>query len=203
MAPLRVVDPQGIYHVMSRGNYRRTIFPDEAHYRRHLFLVQRVSLRRGWVVLDWCLMPNHYHLEIQLTDGGLSEGMRELNGCFSRWSNAVHALTGYGHLVRNRFKSKHVETDEYALQLARYIARNPVQADLVKEPADWPWSGYRAFAGLEHPLPFHRPECVLRLFHEDPRRARRQYRLHVEGGPVSDGLDLWSDHRFDVVESPS
>jgi putative transposase len=193
VAPLRILDPTGLYHVMSRGNYRQGIFPDDAHSSRYLSLLERVTVRRKLIVVDWCLMPNHVHLLIQLTDGGLSEGMRELNGCYSRWSNSVRQLTGTGHLVRNRFKAIPVTTDSYLLALLRYIPMNPVQAELVDAPAAWTLSGFRATAGLEHPRPFHRPDHALRCFSNDPQKARRLYRRHVATEPVGDGLDPWSD----------
>jgi putative transposase len=178
---------------MSRGNYRRTIFPDDDHVERYLFLLNRVVERRKWIVLDWCLMPNHYHLVVRLTDGGLSEGMRELNGCYSRWSNAVHELTGTGHLVRNRFVGRPVDSDTYFLALCRYLPLNPVRAQLASSPAGWSWSGFRANAGLTHPLPFHRPGALLEYFSPAAPAARRAYRHHVLVGDVSDGRVAWSD----------
>jgi putative transposase len=183
-----------MYHVMSRGNFRQTIFPDERHITRYLLLLGRVSLRRRWVIVDWCVMPNHYHLVIQLTDDGLSDGMRELNGCYSRWSNAIHQLTGTGHLVRNRFRSRLVENDPYLWSLMRYIPLNPVRAGLVRHPQDWRWSSYRATVGREHPHPFHRPSETLRYFHSDPAIAIELYQRHLRPGPVHEEHDLWSDH---------
>ena len=198
MAQLRVVDPHGLYHVMSRGNHRQTIFPSEDHIARYVFLLARVTARRRWIVVDWVLMLNHVHLLIQLTDGGLSEGMRELNGCYSRWSHEVHGLTGTGHLVKNRFKSKLVETESYALQLLRYIPLNPVRVGWAGTPAAWRWSGFRAIAGLDHPLPFHRPSEARRYFGASPRDAQQLYQQHVQAGLVLEDPDPWSD---DVVES--
>lgn len=195
MAPPRIIDPHGLYHVMSRGNFRRKIFPDEHHAERYFFLLNRVTLRRKWIVVDWCLMPNHYHLVIQLTDGGLSEGMRELNGCFSRWSNYVHQLTGTGHLVRNRFKSLAVDDDPYLLRLLQYLANNPVEAELVQRAEEWKWSGFRATAGLEYPRAFHRPSIALGCFDSDPQKAQAKYRRHVALGTDPNGPAPWSDQR--------
>ena len=178
---------------MSRGNYRGTIFPDDDHAERYLFLLNRVAARRKWVIVDWCLMPNHYHLLVQLTEDGLSDGMRELNGCYSRWSNLVHELTGTGHLVRNRFKSLLVDDDSYLLQLLRYIPNNPVRAELASTAEDWKWSGYRATAGLEYPRVFHRPSAALAQFDRDPKRAENLYTRHVAlGVGLSDPVP-WSD----------
>lgn len=193
VAPPRIIDPHGLYHVMSRGNYRQLIFPDDAHAERYLFLLNRVTLRRKWIVVDWCLMPNHYHLVIQLTEGGLSDGMRELNGCYSRWSNHVHELTGTGHLVRNRFKSLLVDDDIYLMRLLQYVANNPVRAELVRSADDWKWSGFRAAAGLEYPRAFHRPAVALAWFDPDPQTAKDLYTRHVGLGLASNEPVSWSD----------
>jgi REP element-mobilizing transposase RayT len=203
VARRREIDPEGTYHVMSRGNYRRVIFPDGDHVTRWLHLLTRVTARRHWIVIDWCVMPTHFHLLVRLSDGGLSEGMRELNGCYSRWSNAVHELTGTGHLVRNRFKHRPVRDDAYFLQLLRYLAWNPVAADLTHSLEAWPWAGYRAFAGLEHPRRFHRPTEALELFSSDPRQAQLGYLRHVASSQVSRELDSWSDDELDELEEPS
>jgi putative transposase len=194
VAQRRETDPEGTYHVMSRGNYRQVIFPDVDHINRWLHLVGRVTAKRRWIVADWCVMPNHFHVLVRLTDGGLSEGMQELNGCYSRWSNAVRGMTGTGHLVRNRFRSRPVSHDPYFLQLLRYLAWNPAAANLVRSPEEWPWSGHRALAGLEHPRPFHRPTAVLQLFSEDPTEAHQRYREHVATSHAPEEPDPWSDH---------
>ena len=194
MAQQRIVAPEGTYHVMSRGNYRSVIFPDSEHAQRWLQLLTRVAAKRRWTVIDWCLMPNHFHLLVKLADGGLSIGMQELNGCYSRWSNAIHDRTGTGHLVRNRFKSLPVTDDQYLLQLLRYLPRNPIAAQLTVSLEAWPWSGYRAIAGLEHPQPFHRPAEALCLFSHSPAEAQRRYMIHVATNQVQSGPDPWSDH---------
>jgi putative transposase len=190
MAPLRSVDPEGLYHVMSRGNFRQTIYLDEAHYAKYLRLLDRVAMRRKWIVLDWCLIPNHFHLVIRLTDGGLSEGMRELNGCYSRWSNVQTGRTGTGHLVKNRFRHVGVETEGHFWNLVPYVPLNPVLAKLCHSPADWPWSGYRAMVGLERPHSFHDVDELLHRIGTDSDGYRGLVsEAHGRVRPVP-----WSDH---------
>ena len=182
MAKRRVIDPTGYCHVTSRGNYRHTIFVDANHYERHLMMVEEVARKFGWLVLDWCHLPNHFHLFLRLQDGGLSEGMQRLNGGFSRWTNAVHGRTGIGHLVKNRFVSKPVDHQSHLLEMCRYLPLNPVAAGLASQADEWRWSGYSATAGLAHPRPFHRPELVLRFFHEEPSEARLRLAAWIEDG---------------------
>ena len=38
--------------------------------------------------------------------------------------------------------------------VVRYVARNPVRADLCERPQDWRWSSYLASAGYAKPFPF-------------------------------------------------
>jgi len=187
MAPLREIDPNGIYHVMSRGNFRQVVFVDDDEFVRYTQLLQRVTLRRRWVVLDWCLIPNHVHLVIQLTEGGLSDGMRDLNGGFSRWHNARTGRTGTGHLWKNRFKHLDLEDDVHFKEVLRYVPANPVRHGLVRHSEDWPWSGYRATIGLEYPFAFHRPAELLRYFGARRDEAVRRYRHFVREGFVRSG----------------
>jgi putative transposase len=194
VAKPRVVDPEGLYHVMSRGNFRQPIFLDDDHYAKYTRLLDQVTRRRKWTVLDWCLIPNHYHLLLQLTDGGLSEGMRELNGCYARWSNIQTGRTGSGHLVKNRFAARQVVKERHFWATVRYIPLNPVRADLAKRPEDCPWSGYRASVGLEYPMAFHRPAELLRYFSPDPAISVERYIHFVDEGLVPKSHAPWSDH---------
>lgn len=201
VAPLREIDPTGIYHVMSRGNFRQPIHLDEAHYSKKLRLLTRIAKAKRWIVLDWCLVANHHHFVIQLTEAGLSEGMRELNGCFSRWSNIQTERTNTGHLVKNRFRSVSVTEESHFWELMRYVPINPVHHDEAKTIEEWPWSGYRANIGLEHPYPFHQPAELLRYFGPDPVVAVERYQAFIYEGLVRGGHVPRSDQGFDVVRS--
>lgn len=195
MAPLRQTDPTGLYHAFSRGNFRQEVFIDDAHYRRFLELLSRVAQRWHWLVLDWCLLPNHFHLVIQLTNGALSEGMRELNGCFSRWSNLRTGRTGTGHLWKNRFGSLDIAANEgHFWEVLRYVPNNPAAAGLVERPEEWRWSGYAATIGRRYPESFHAAGALLRYFDATPQSAVERYVQFVHDGLVRAGRDPWSDH---------
>jgi putative transposase len=202
MAPPRDIHPRALVHTMSRGNFRQETFLDGAHYRRYLDLLERVAARRLWSVLDWCLIPNHFHLLIQLNCGGLSAGMRDLNGGFSRWSNAQTGRTGTGHLWKNRFTAVEVEEQEHFLETARYIPNNPVEAGLVDRPEDWPWSGYRATVGLERPRRFHDLRQLLAYFGTRPQTAKVRYIQFVRDGLVRSGHASWSDQGYGSPQGP-
>ena len=54
-----------------------------------------------------------------------------------------------GTLWEGRFKSCLVSEEAYLLGCYRYIELNPVRAGMVKHPADYPWTSYRANAQRE------------------------------------------------------
>jgi putative transposase len=53
-----------------------------------------------------------------------------------------------GTLWEGRFRSSIVQESGYFLRCHCYIELNPVRADMVRHPRDFPWSSYRANAGL-------------------------------------------------------
>jgi hypothetical protein len=119
--------------------------------------------------------------------------MRELSGCFSRWSNSRTSRTRTGHLWQNRFKSLAVLKSGHFWETLRYVPNNPVAAGLVARPEDWRWTGYRATIGLEYPYAFHQPAELLRFFGDRPEVAVRRYRKFVHDGLARGGHAPWSD----------
>jgi len=72
------------YHAFTRGSNKLPIFFEPLDLTVFLLQLARVVANYGWVLYSYCLMPNHYHLLVGVPHGGLSEGMRDLNGGFSR-----------------------------------------------------------------------------------------------------------------------
>jgi REP element-mobilizing transposase RayT len=168
--------------VTSRGNFGRPLFETPQAHELYLTLYGRTAAELGWITLAWTLLWNHHHFLIKLTDGGLSEGMRVINHCFSRRVNAMTGRTGTGHLFKHGFYAGLLESESHLLATCRYIDLNAVAARPSESLERWPWSGYRAAVGVEHPRPFHHVSRLLELFGPTPNAARRSYRRFVEDG---------------------
>ena len=181
----RIEVPGGIYHVGSKGNRGCVIYEDDVERRVFLSLLGTAVRRFGWVCHAFVLMSNHFHLLIQLDVGGLSAGMQLLNGSFAKFSNRRHGWLGQ-HLFRNRFWSEEIVTQQHLMETARYVVLNPVRASICESPEEWPWSSYRACAGLEFAPSFLAASRHLRLFGPSPAAARRAYRAFVRDGIESD-----------------
>jgi putative transposase len=124
-------------------------------------------------------MPNHYHLLVDTPRGDLPEGMRDLNSSYATRFNTAHELSG--HVFQGRYGSRLIRSDAQACEVSRYIPLNPVRAKLCSQPADWPWSSYRAVAGMTRPPAWLTIADILRWF-GDGEAGRRAYREFVAGG---------------------
>ena len=175
MPPREPIDDQGIYHVGVSGNFGQPLFTNAAEHELYLHLYARSASKFRWITLAWTLLWNHHHFLVELTQGGLSEGMRVVNHGFSRRMNAVYGRTGTGHLVRHAFFARRVTTDADLQGVCRYIDLNPVRAGKCSAPEDWPWSGYAATVGFARPRPFHDVRAQLSHFGDRPSRARQRY----------------------------
>ena len=136
-----------VYHVHTRGNRKERIFADDVDRESFMRLVAHVHGRYEFRFYAVCLMDTHYHAIVETPRGNLSEGMRQINGVFTQITNTRHDRVG--HLFGERFSSTVIERDRHLRRAVRYVARNPVKAALVNDPAEWPWSTFRATAGLE------------------------------------------------------
>ena len=96
-------------------------------------------------------MTNHVHLLVETTEPNLAAGMRKLHGPYALGFNKRHGRTG--HLFENRFGSARVDDDAYMWMVVAYIARNPVEAGLCSDPAQWPWSSHAAVLHERVPPP--------------------------------------------------
>ena len=104
-------------------------------------------------------MENHVHLLLETPCANLGAGMQWLHGLYAQTFNERHGRSG--HLFQGRYGSVRVKTDEQLWMLARYLAVNPVKAELCGRPADWPWSSHGALARSSLPRWLDHPRLLL------------------------------------------
>jgi len=176
--PLRIEYEDAVYHVTSRGNAKSDIYLDNEDRELFLDVLQYVVERFGWQCHAYCLMSNHYHLMIETPKANLSRGMSQLNGMFTQRFNRKYGRVG--HLFQGRFKSIIVDKDAYLLELSRYIVRNPLAANMVKNIGDWTWSSYQATGGLVQTPGFLHVDWLLSQFSDSKAKAQQIYMDFVD-----------------------
>ena len=141
--------PGALHHVTSRGALRAPIYLDDRDRERFLAIFVEIVRDTKWNCWAYCLMDNHFHLLLDTPEPNLSEGMHRLKHRYARAFNKRHSRTG--HLFEGRFTSIPIERDAHLLEVCRYVVLNPVRAGICATAEDWPWSSYRATAGLSKP----------------------------------------------------
>lgn len=141
--PYRIQIEDGFYHITSRGNDRKVIYSSQRDFEKFLEYLRTAKDKFKFYLHAYCLMSNHYHLFIETTQANLSRIMQYLNTSYSVYYNLKHKKTG--HLFQGRYKSVLVQQDAYFAELTRYIHLNPVRANIVRSPAEYCWSSYKAY----------------------------------------------------------
>jgi putative transposase len=209
--PLRLEQEGGYWHLTQRGNERRPIFLDDDDRRVFLQLLAATAKRFRWRVLTYVLMTNHYHLVSQTPGLTLSRGMHALNFRYAQYFNRKYKRCG--HLFQGRFGSILIEESDYLNEVMRYVVLNPVRAGMVRHPAEYEWSSYRALAGLEPAPDWLAVDWVLAL-DRSAETARQIYRDYVDErredkssiwdgltGQIYFGSAAWIERMRELVET--
>ena len=131
------------YHIISRGNNKMSIFLDETDYQQYLEILNKYKKKYIFYLYNFVLMPNHVHLLLK-ADTDLSRLMHGINLSYAQYFKKRYSHVG--HFWQDRFKSYIVEDDTYLLTVARYIERNPLKANLIKNLREYEYSSYNFYA---------------------------------------------------------
>jgi putative transposase len=106
------------YHVYNRGVNKGLVFNSEDNYRYCIQLLKKGLIDTEIGVVAFCLMPNHYHLLIR-QEGAVPADHR-LGVVFNAYVQALNKQIGRtGALFEGRFKSIHIDKNEYLVHLCR------------------------------------------------------------------------------------
>jgi len=183
----RLFAPGVLYHVIVRGNQRQKTFLNDGDYQAYLERLARYRRKYNYSVYAYCLMPNHVHLLVESSAHPLAKFMQGVQQSYTQYFNLKHHKTG--HLFEGRYKAIICQKDEYLLELMRYIHLNPVRADMVKSPDQYPHSGHNAYLQSKNAEVID-PAPVLELLGGE--RAYRQF--------VHDGLRDGHKEEYYAVE---
>jgi putative transposase len=115
----RLLAPGFPHHVTQRGNRRAAIVFKDGDDALYCDLLAERCRKASVACWAYCLMPNHVP------------------------ASSTHGARWTGHLFQERFSSVALD-EEHLVLAARYVALNPVRAQLVRRPQHWAWSSLRA-----------------------------------------------------------
>ncbi len=141
----RLIPQEGAMHIMCRGNNKKNIYRQENDKLYYYSLLLNLIEENKIEINHYCLMNNHNHLIVWLNpQSTISKFMKQVNLSYFHYYKKKY---GYcGHFWQDRFKSNIIDTDFYLLQCGKYIELNPVRAEIVKLPQEYPFSSYSCYS---------------------------------------------------------
>ncbi|QQG42921.1 MAG: transposase [Candidatus Giovannonibacteria bacterium] len=153
------------YHIYNRGTDKRKIFLDKYDFERFLQSMQEfntlkpigsiyensfvknqlgssASKQRKLVnCVAYCLNPNHYHFILQQTEErGVEKFMQRLGTGFTNYFNNKYHRSGV--LFQGKFKSRHIDSNEYLLHISAYVNLNDRIHRLGSRASKSSWEEY-------------------------------------------------------------
>ena len=210
MRLLRDFRPGQLYGVTQRGNNGQWVYRDAEDFCKALDLMRLYAGRHEVRVHGWCLLHNHGHWVFEAsTEDSISNLMRDMQGCYSRYLNKRYrdgpdlllapleqGSRKQGDFTRflragpvnwsPRFDAQHLDAKGFK-EFLRYAENNPVRAGLKRRAVDWEWSSARAHcagsdaAGL----------LCLELWQHgfgNPATAAGEWQVYLEG-PVDEAVE--------------
>lgn len=150
----RALSNTGVYHVMLRGVNKQRIFEWVEDYNAFLKILEKSmrtnthgdpSERDNFELYAYCLMDNHVHLLIHVTDQPLATVVKRIATSYAMYFNLRYHRVG--HLFQDRYRSQPCDDADYLLQLMDYIHNNPVKGGCCVSPLDYKYCSYSELVG--------------------------------------------------------
>jgi putative transposase len=148
----RIQLPNVPLHIVQRGHNRMPCFTRPGDFRHYLTALSIALEEYECALHAYALMTNHVHLLLTPADPATTATFfMSVGSRYVHYFNSMYGRTGA--LWENRYYCAYIETEQYLMRCYRYIDLNPLLANTVTNPADYPWSSYGHNAlGLPNPL---------------------------------------------------
>jgi putative transposase len=109
--------------------------------------VRKILPAGSFTLLSYCLMPNHFHLEIRQNGNvPISKLISKVCTSYGKYFNKKYG--NMGGLFQDAFKAVSINSDSQLLWLSAYTHNNPRVARLVTDLKNYSWSSYLDYTGL-------------------------------------------------------
>jgi len=121
-------------------------------------------------IICYCFNPNHYHFILkQIENGGISLFMSKLGNSYTKYYNTKYSRSG--PLYSGKFKSIHINSNEYLLYLSAYVNSNNFIHG-YDDNEDWPYCSYPDYVG-ERAGKLCQKEIILGQFDDDQKKYEK------------------------------
>ncbi len=109
---------------------------EESRRQQVLQRLFEAFVTKGMEIPAWVVLPNHYHILVQITDfDALNKIFNLVHGATSRQWNLEEKATG--RLVWYGYSDRAIRSERHYYTTLNYIHYNPVKHGWAKSPYDW------------------------------------------------------------------
>ena len=94
---------------------------------------------RKYNLINWCIMPNHVHVLIEVLEGTLTEILRSWRSYTAHEANKVLGRTG--QFWMEEYFDRYIRDAQHFRDVMDYIDNNPLKAGLASQASPWRWCG--------------------------------------------------------------
>ena len=123
---------------IARSNHGQKIFLSESDYQAFIEALRTVRQRYSFSLYAYVLMPNHFHLLLEVHRFPTARILQSLLTGYPRRFNKIHHRRG--HLFEGRYKAIVCDRDSYLLELVRIfisILSEPRRSSSWKMAMEW------------------------------------------------------------------
>lgn len=196
---IRIENPNSVFHVFSRGNYRQPIFQDPEAAQVFLKLLEDTIVRTDWHVYAFAVMPNHFHMVVKAPRANLSRGMHLLLTSFALRFNGFR--DEHGHVFQGRYQAKRTPTGFDVSKVIDYVHLNHVRKGLLKVE-ELPLSKLSSISLLLNPAKrgiYRIQEGLNFIGYPDNLIGWQAYLEHIRGVFLKDDDSKLFDYEWDVA----
>ena len=140
----RYFEDGAVYFVTTVTRERKMIFQDPKLCRILLITIEYYKNIFDYLVLGYCLMPDHLHLILKPGPKfNLSMIMKMVKGSFSRKVNRLANCTG--SLWQSRYYEEQIRNEKQLTVQLEYVHQNPVAEELVSAAGEYPHSSFSQY----------------------------------------------------------
>jgi REP element-mobilizing transposase RayT len=139
--------PEAIYHIICRSLSEANLFRDDDDKNEYLKILKTQIGKYKCKIYAYCLMDTHFHMHFDPKGFDVSTFMHSVNSSYVKYYNRKHAR--HGPLFQDRFESRIIDNDRYALTVSAYIHNNVKDIkDYAGKEHMYPYSSYGIYLGI-------------------------------------------------------
>jgi len=126
-------------------------------------IIEEIVDTRTVELLNFCIMPNHFHLTIKnLDEHGISKYMHRVSSAYAKYYTSKYETSG--HVFQGTYKAKEILTTEQLVYTSAYIHRNPCELSKWQDhPEHYLWSSLSDYS-TNRWNKLLKPEMILSAF---------------------------------------